>query len=64
MSTTKSEATPVSPDVLAYVQGPPTESLQFDFLIGEWRVQGRRFGPAGEQAYAAAWRAQYLQGSG
>ena len=58
-----SESQPeLPPEVLAYVQGPTGESLQFDFLIGEWRVEGRRFGPAGEQPYTGFWRAQYLQG--
>ena len=52
----------VPPEVLAYLRGPTEESLQFDFLIGEWRVEGRRFSPAGEQRYTGSWRAQYLQG--
>ena len=44
------------------MQDPTEESLQFEFLIGEWRVDGRRYGPNGEQQYAGRWQAQYLHG--
>jgi hypothetical protein len=50
------------PEVAAYLRGPTDESLQFDFLIGGWRVDGRRHGPDGEMPYAGRWQAQYLHG--
>ena len=62
MSEAQTAAPQVPPEILAYLRGPTEESLQFDFLIGEWQVEGRRFGPSGEQAYTGVWRAQYLHG--
>jgi len=33
--------------VAAYVEGPPAECDQFDFLIGEWDAETTRYGPDG-----------------
>lgn len=61
MSDAKSPAQ-IPPEVAAYMRGPTEESLQFEFLIGEWHVEGRRYGPNGEQQYAGRWSARYLYG--
>ena len=49
------------PDIARYIQGPGPESLQFDFLIGDWTVEGTRYAPTGEIAmsYTGVWRAEY-----
>lgn len=44
------------------MQGPTEELFQFDFLIGDWKIEGRRFGPNGESQYTGHWVAQYLCG--
>lgn len=62
MSEAQTELPQIPPEVLAYLSGPTEESFQFEFLIGEWRVEGRRYGPSGEQSYTGSWRAQYLHG--
>lgn len=62
MSEVQAAAPQIPPEVLAYLRGPTEDSLQFDFLIGEWHVEGRRYGPSGEQPYSGSWRAQYLHG--
>lgn len=62
MSEARSTPPQIPPEILAYLRGPTEESLQFDFLIGQWRVDGRRYGPDGEQRYAGRWHAQYLHG--
>lgn len=58
----QAKAPQLPPDVANYIKGATPESLQFDFLIGEWSVDGSRFGPNGELQlnYAATWHAQYL----
>ena len=50
------------PEVMRYLEGAVAENLQFDFLIGEWNVEGIRYAPSGEMLvkYGAKWRAQYL----
>ena len=60
MSDTQTAAPQIPPEVAAYMRGPTEEALQFEFLIGDWRVDGRRFGPNGELQYAGRWSAQYL----
>mgnify|MGYP001336705498 CR=1 FL=1 len=62
MPEAQAAAPQVPPEILAYLRGPTEESLHFDFLIGEWQVEGRRYGPGGEQPYTGVWRAQYLHG--
>ena len=51
MPEAQAAAPQVPPEILAYLRGPTEESLHFDFLIGEWQVEGRRYGPGGEQPY-------------
>lgn len=49
------------PEVVRYIQGAGPENLQFDFLIGDWTVEGMRFAPSGEVilTYAGKWQAEY-----
>ena len=58
----KEQAPQVPPDVLRYLKGAPPESLQFDFLIGDWDVTGTRYKPDGSvlMQYKASWNAKYL----
>jgi hypothetical protein len=64
MSESKEQAPQLPPDVQRYLQGARAESLQFDFLIGEWDVAGTRYNPEGAvlMQYQASWHAQYLNG--
>lgn len=52
----------VPPDVARYLSGPPPESQQFDFLIGDWSIAGTRYKPDGSVSfqYKATWNAKYL----
>ena len=52
------------PDIEYYIDASAPENLQFDFLIGEWTVEGTRFAPSGEVliSYGGTWRAEYLHG--
>jgi hypothetical protein len=52
----------VPPEVLRYLQAPPPEAKQFDFLIGEWSVEATRYQDDGTPAfnYAASWIAKHL----
>jgi hypothetical protein len=54
--------TQLPPEVLRYLRGPPAESRQFDFLIGEWDVEATRFREDGTPAfsYGAVWSAKSL----
>lgn len=62
MNEPKVQAPQVPPDVLRYLKGAPSESLQFDFLIGDWDVAGTRYTPDGAvlMQYKASWNAKYL----
>jgi hypothetical protein len=62
MTQAQSKTPQIPPEVLNYMRGPTEECMQFDFLIGDWKVEGSRYAPNGEtmQNYAGAWRAQYL----
>ncbi|MGZ5781068.1 MAG: hypothetical protein ACXWIN_08940, partial [Burkholderiaceae bacterium] len=62
MSESKEQTQQVPPDVLRYLKGAPPESLQFDFLIGDWDVTGTRYKPDGSvlMQYKAVWNATYL----
>jgi len=54
--------TPRLPEEVArYIAGIGPEGLQFDFLIGDWTVEGTRFAPSGEaiMTYAGKWTAEY-----
>jgi hypothetical protein len=55
----KRTALPV--DLERYIDGPGPESLQFDFLIGDWAVEGTRFSPSGDvlATYFGRWQAEY-----
>jgi hypothetical protein len=48
--------------ILAYLQGPPKEASQFDFLLGEWNARATRYRPDGSEigGYAGTWRARHL----
>jgi len=48
--------------VLAYREGVPAESAQFDFLLGEWRARTTRFRRDGGEiaSYGGVWRARHL----
>jgi hypothetical protein len=50
------------PEVLRYLKGPPPESRQFDFLIGEWNVEATRYKEDETPAinYKAMWSARSL----
>jgi hypothetical protein len=52
--------TQVPPDVARYLQGPPPEGRQFDFLIGDWAVSATRYGENGVALfqYKATWQAK------
>lgn len=62
MDESKEQAPQVPPDVLRYLKGAAAESLQFDFLIGDWDVAGTRYNPDGSvlMQYKASWNAIYL----
>ena len=59
---TNASAVTIPPEVARYLRGAETENLQFEFLIGEWTVEGRRFAKSGDvlMRYSGTWRAQYL----
>jgi len=48
--------------VLAYRQGAPAESAQFDFLLGDWEARTTRYRPDGSEiaSYGGVWRARPL----
>ncbi len=50
------------PEVLRYLEGPSSESRQFDFLIGEWNVEATRYKEDETPAlnYRAIWSAKSL----
>jgi hypothetical protein len=62
MNESRQQAPQIPPDVLRYMKGAPPESLQFDFLIGDWDVAGTRYNPDGSvlMQYKANWHANYL----
>jgi hypothetical protein len=54
----------IPPEVLRYIKEPVAESKQFDFLIGEWNVDGVRYKEDGTPllTYKAVWSAVHLNG--
>ncbi len=48
--------------VMAYIQGVPDESRQFDFLLGEWELSCVRFGADGSEKlrYKGFWKGTSL----
>ncbi|WP_292938135.1 hypothetical protein [Noviherbaspirillum sp.] len=64
MNTHASQPRQLPPEIARYVNGPTEEGKQFDFLIGEWDVRGKRYQPDGSVLfeYSGDWRAQYLCG--
>ena len=58
----KSQAMQVPPEVERYLKGPPSESRQFAFLIGDWEVAATRYKEDGSPLfqYKASWNAKYL----
>lgn len=63
MASSQSQPT-VPPEVARYLDGPPAESHQFDFLVGEWDVDATRFKDDGSPLfkYRARWTAGQLNG--
>lgn len=63
---TDSSHTPpqLPPEILRYLQGPPPESRQFDFLICDWEVTATRYKEDGSPLlhYHASWNAHLLNG--
>ncbi|WP_426042742.1 hypothetical protein [Brevundimonas sp. TWP2-3-4b1] len=59
---TNASAVAMPPEIARYIRGAETENLQFEFLIGEWTVEGCRFTASGDVAmrYSGTWRAQYM----
>jgi hypothetical protein len=53
----------VPPEIARYIEGVTPEGLQFDFLIGDWEVKGRRLKPDGSTLleYTGRWNASYLK---
>lgn len=67
MTTNTTEEHPklVTPESVAlYLQEPPPESHDFDFLLGEWDAQATRYGPDGEVLlrHAISWVARSVGG--
>jgi hypothetical protein len=58
------QAPQIPPEVLRYIKEPVAESKQFDFLIGNWNVDGARFKEDGTPLlkYKAPWSAVHLNG--
>jgi hypothetical protein len=52
----------IPPEVARYLKGATTETRQFDFLIGDWNVEGTRFGRDGSalMSYKGIWSARHL----
>jgi hypothetical protein len=64
MSIQQAPASQIPPEVLRYIKDPVAESKQFDFLIGDWNVDGIRFKEDGTPLlqYKALWNAVHLNG--
>lgn len=62
MKESSNQAPQMPPDVVSYLKGAPPESLQFDFLIGDWDVAAARYKEDGSVLfeYKASWSARYL----
>lgn len=60
--TSQTSPTQPPPEVLRYLGGPPAESRQFDFLIGDWNVEATRYKEDGTPGfhYKAVWSARAL----
>jgi hypothetical protein len=52
----------VPPEVARYLKGATPETRQFDFLIGDWNVDGTRYRSDGSVliTYKGSWSARYL----
>jgi hypothetical protein len=64
MTDQQTPAPAIPPEVLRYIKEPVAESKQFDFLIGEWTVDGVRYKEDGTPLlkYKAVWSAVHLNG--
>jgi hypothetical protein len=65
MTTNETHAVLMTPEsVAAYVKGVPTQTSEFDFLIGEWDAQATRYAPDGSVLlrHRAEWRARPMHG--
>src|SRR6478609_3912497 len=58
--TSNNPAQPHPPEVARYLKGAGPEARQFDFLLGEWEVEGTRYGEDGTAVlnYQALWSAR------
>jgi len=56
------QAPQMPPEVARYLGGPPPESRQFDFLVGDWDVAATRYKEDGSPLfqYKATWSARSL----
>ena len=59
---TNAQAVEMPQEIARYLRGAETENLQFQFLIGDWTVEGSRFTTSGDiqMRYSGTWRAQYM----
>lgn len=64
MSTPKNPAPQLPAAITRYLEGAPPESRQFDFLVGEWRVDNTKYQPDGSvlMRYPGHWSVQSLNG--
>jgi hypothetical protein len=64
MSVQQTPTPQIPPEVLRYIKDPVAESKQFDFLIGDWNVDGTRYKEDGTPLleYKALWNAVHLNG--
>jgi hypothetical protein len=63
MTTDDQETSNMPPEIAAYVKGANTDKhRQFDFLIGHWTVDAKRYDPDGsvQLSYSGTWDAKYL----
>jgi hypothetical protein len=64
MTAEPTPALQIPTEILRYLKAPVAESRQFDFLIGEWNVDGIRYKDDGTPllTYKASWVAVQLNG--
>lgn len=62
MTTVEKVSPSIPPEIVTYIKGASEkEHYQFDFLIGFWNVEVKRYNPDGTKSeYKAAWEAKYL----
>jgi len=62
--TSESSRVQLPPSVTRYLEGPPPQTREFAFLVGEWATKSRRYAPDGKTIaeIAGTWRAAYICG--